>query len=56
VPIRVLATSFIHMHANRLLRSAARAQELVIYDFLERCYTSQIARSAPARTPARQDR
>jgi hypothetical protein len=26
------AMSFIHMHANRLLRSEQRAQELVLYD------------------------
>ncbi len=40
-----LAASFIHMHANRMLRSAARAQELVITDFLVRLYESQIARA-----------
>jgi len=40
-----LAASFIHMHANRMLRSAAREQELVIADFLVRIYESQIARA-----------
>lgn len=40
-----LASSFIHMHANRLLRSAARAQELALYDFLDRTYVSQAARA-----------
>lgn len=40
-----LAGSYLHMHANRLLRSAARAQELVLYDFLERLYRSQLARA-----------
>lgn len=49
VPVAELAKSFIHMHANRCLRSAARPQELVIYDFLERCYTSQVARTKPPR-------
>jgi thiopeptide-type bacteriocin biosynthesis protein len=44
VQVPELAKSFIHMHANRLLRSATRAQELVLYDFLERIYTSRIAR------------
>lgn len=39
-----LAGSYIHMHANRLLRAAARAQELVIYDLLKRLYESQAAR------------
>src|SRR5262249_25778001 len=43
--ISSLASSYLHMHANRLLRSAARAQELVIYDFLARTYESQQARA-----------
>jgi thiopeptide-type bacteriocin biosynthesis protein len=46
-----LVASFVHMHLNRLLQSAARAQELVIYDCLQRCYTSRLARrGAPHRT------
>jgi thiopeptide-type bacteriocin biosynthesis protein len=40
-----LAPSYLHMHANRMLRSAARAQELVLYDFLGRLYRSRLARS-----------
>jgi thiopeptide-type bacteriocin biosynthesis protein len=40
-----LAGSFVHMHVNRLLRAAHRAQELVIYDFLGRLYESRIARA-----------
>ena len=39
-----LAGSYIHMHANRLLRASARAQELVLYDLLKRLYESQAAR------------
>jgi thiopeptide-type bacteriocin biosynthesis protein len=39
-PVVEIARSLVHMHANRLLRSAHRAQELVIYDFLDRVYTS----------------
>jgi thiopeptide-type bacteriocin biosynthesis protein len=39
-----LASSYIHMHANRVLRSAHRSQELVMYDFLARMYKSQRAR------------
>lgn len=39
-----LIISFTHMHVNRLLRSAPRRQEFVIYDFLTRLYESQIAR------------
>jgi thiopeptide-type bacteriocin biosynthesis protein len=45
-PLTELAASFLHMHANRLLRSAHRAQELVLYDFLYRLYQSQTARRA----------
>jgi hypothetical protein len=32
------------MHANRLLRSAQREQEAVLYDFLARYYESDVAR------------
>ena len=39
-----VAASLVHMHTNRMLRSAARAQELVLYDFLHRLYTSRQAR------------
>jgi len=52
VPVTELAKSFIHMHANRFLRSAARPQELVLYDFLDRCYGSQLARAKQARPVA----
>jgi thiopeptide-type bacteriocin biosynthesis protein len=45
-----LAASYINMHANRLLRSAQRAQELVIYDYLLRLYHSKLAQLSP---PAR---
>jgi lantibiotic biosynthesis protein len=41
-----LAMSLAHMHVNRLLRSAQRAQELVLYEMLDRLYTSQAARTA----------
>ena len=44
-PLTELASSFVHMHVNRLLPSAHRAQELVLYDFLRRLYESQLARS-----------
>ena len=40
-----LAPSFLHMHANRLLRSEQRTQELVLYDFLLRLYEAESARS-----------
>jgi thiopeptide-type bacteriocin biosynthesis protein len=45
VPLAELAVSYLHMHANRLLRSAHRAQELVLYDFLSRLYESQAGRA-----------
>lgn len=44
-----LAASFIHMHVNRLLRSAHRAQELVLYDYLARIYESWSARTRGGR-------
>lgn len=41
-----LAQSFVHMHVNRLIRSAQQAHELVLYDFLFQLYDSRIARRA----------
>jgi thiopeptide-type bacteriocin biosynthesis protein len=40
-----LLRSFIHMHANRMFRSGARMQELVVYDFL--CRHLEGKRRAP---------
>jgi thiopeptide-type bacteriocin biosynthesis protein len=51
-----LASSFVHMHINRLLRSEARKQELVLYDFLTRLYDSAVARAAPAISPFKPDK
>jgi thiopeptide-type bacteriocin biosynthesis protein len=42
-----LAGSYVHMHLNRLFRSAANAQEIVLYDFLARTYDSRMAREKP---------
>jgi thiopeptide-type bacteriocin biosynthesis protein len=42
-----LAASLVHMHLNRLVRSAPRAHELVLYDFLVRLYRSRLARRSP---------
>jgi thiopeptide-type bacteriocin biosynthesis protein len=50
-----LAPSYLHMHANRLLRSAQRAQEMVLYDFLHRLYESRAARAASGAKPTRAD-
>jgi lantibiotic biosynthesis protein len=44
VDICELAMSLAHMHVNRMLRSAQRAQELVLYEMLGRAYTSHAAR------------
>lgn len=44
-----IVRSLIHMHANRLLRSAARAQELVIYELLDRLYRARIERARAGR-------
>jgi thiopeptide-type bacteriocin biosynthesis protein len=43
-PLTRLAPSYIHMHINRLLRSAQRCHEVVLYDFLDRLYESRLAR------------
>jgi thiopeptide-type bacteriocin biosynthesis protein len=40
-----LAPSYVHMFVNRLIRSAQRAHELVLYDLLVRLYESQLARA-----------
>ncbi|MGH9005289.1 MAG: thiopeptide-type bacteriocin biosynthesis protein, partial [Acidimicrobiia bacterium] len=39
-----IAMSYAHMHVNRLLRSAQRAQELVLYELLDRAYSAQAGR------------
>jgi len=44
LPLTRLAESLLHMHVNRMLISDHRAQELILYDFLERLYRSRLAR------------
>ena len=44
VPLEDLATSLAHMHVNRLLRSSQRAQEMVMYDLLDRLYQARAGR------------
>lgn len=39
------AASCVHMHINRLMRSHARRQEAVVYDFLSRVYSTMAAKS-----------
>jgi thiopeptide-type bacteriocin biosynthesis protein len=43
-----ILASYAHMHINRLIRSAQRAHEFVIYDFLFRSYDGTIAREGRA--------
>jgi thiopeptide-type bacteriocin biosynthesis protein len=45
VPMIDLAHSHAHLHLNRLLPSAQRAQELVAYEFLCRIYESSLAKA-----------
>ena len=49
VSLAELAPSYIHMHVNRLIRSAQRAHELVLYDLLVRLYESRVARAKQKR-------
>ena len=44
-PVEDLLASFAHMWMNRLTRSAGRAHELVMFDFLARAYRSTVARA-----------
>ena len=48
-PLATLAESIAHMHVNRMLRSAQRRQELVLYDFLGRLYARREAMAKPPR-------
>jgi thiopeptide-type bacteriocin biosynthesis protein len=43
-----IASSYVHMHVNRIIRSAQRAHELVLYDFLYLLYESKAARERKA--------
>ena len=45
VALPELARAFMHMHVNRLLPESQRAQELVLYDLLRRCYEGAAARA-----------
>jgi thiopeptide-type bacteriocin biosynthesis protein len=45
VPLASLASSYVHMQANRLLRTAQRTQEACLHYFLERLYEGIQARS-----------
>jgi thiopeptide-type bacteriocin biosynthesis protein len=47
IPLTEIAPSYVHMFVNRMLRSAQRIHETVLYDFLARLYKSQSVRHAP---------
>lgn len=58
VEVEDLVVSYIHMSVNRLIRTDARAHELVLYDLLHRLTMSRLVRAgvAPAeRTPRKTD-
>ena len=44
--VPALAAAYAHMHVNRLLRSAHRAQELVLHEMLDRAYSARAGRRA----------
>jgi len=44
-PRDALALSYVHMFTNRVFRSAALAQELVLYDWLRRLYRGDLHRA-----------
>jgi thiopeptide-type bacteriocin biosynthesis protein len=44
VPMPDYLRAVVHMHVNRVIRSAPRAHEMVLYDFLIRSYDSLLAR------------
>lgn len=47
-PVWELAKSYIHLHANRMLRSRGRVHEVVLYDFLARLAAGEAGRGARA--------
>jgi len=47
-PLDTIVGDLLHMHANRMLRSHANAQECVLYEFLRRTYRSAAARNRTA--------
>ena len=49
VSLNALLTSMIHMTMNRWFRTKNRLHEMVIYEFLSRYYTSEIAKGIPNR-------
>lgn len=48
VPVIELTTTYVHLHVNRMMRSAAKAHEVMLYDFLTRVYEGRLARMSQA--------
>jgi thiopeptide-type bacteriocin biosynthesis protein len=44
-PMSALVADYVRMHVNRIMRSAAREHEFVLYDFLFRLYTADTVRA-----------
>ncbi len=51
-PLERIVPSLLHMQVNRLLRSAGRQHEVILYDFLARVYRSRAARSSAKKRSA----
>jgi len=45
INVNDLLKSYLHMMTNRLFYSKNRLHELILYDFMYRYYTSEIARN-----------
>jgi thiopeptide-type bacteriocin biosynthesis protein len=45
VPLTKVISSFVHLHANRMLRPASPGEELLLYHMLARFYRTRIART-----------
>ena len=56
MPVMQIAPSLVHMQVNRLIRSAQRAHELVLYDLLAAIYDSRAARKTRKVSPLRSAR
>lgn len=54
--VQALLLSYIHMHINRMFQSGQRAQEMTVYEFLDRYYDSRQARLRGARPVKTVDR
>lgn len=49
-PLDGVVAGLVHLHANRMLRGSTRAQETILYQYLDRCYDSELARLRRSRS------